>query len=99
MNSNVANQHEQLRELYSDEREKNEDLLKHLNNSKEPAASSNQRKTSARPKSASKYGRQTESGNISSQELGFKQEEMKEDIPDEDKNPIENILEEDSNKV
>ena len=57
---------EQIEELYHEEREKNEDLLKHLNQSHDPEQ---KRTQSARPKSASKYGRKTDSQNVSHHEL------------------------------
>ena len=67
----IHNKHqeaEQLKELYTDEREKNEDLIKHLNNSRDSGQPQN-RKPSARPKSASKYGRNSDSPNMSSQDV------------------------------
>jgi len=65
----MGDQLKQINELYTEEREKNEDLLKHLNNTTEKSEGKPVRTSSARPKSASKYGRKTDSSNVSSQEI------------------------------
>ena len=53
----AENENKNLEDLYSEERDKNEDLIKHLNLSSEVEPAQPVRKQSARPKSASKYGR------------------------------------------
>jgi hypothetical protein len=82
----AAHKQEQIEELYHEEREKNEDLIKHLNQSHDPEQ---KRTQSARPKSASKYGRKTDSQNVSHHDLPgdlqeiedhLKVEEVQEDL-------------------
>lgn len=86
----MGDQLKQINDLYTEEREKNEDLLKHLNNTTEKSENKPARTSSARPKSASKYGRKTDSSNVSSQEIQMNVNAQKtEEIIEDEKEEVE----------